>query len=60
MILKKSHTVNFDQLLNCIYQVNCGWALDRTRRQWVDLGIHTEACMTDPRTCGAAGGAVSV
>ena len=27
--------------------------------QWVDLGIQTEACMTQPKTCGAAGGAVS-
>ena len=28
--------------------------------QWVDLGMHTEACMTRPDTCGAAGGAVSL
>ena len=35
-------------------------SLDRTKRQWVDLGIHTEACMTRPETCGAAGGAVSL
>ena len=30
------------------------------KSQWVDLGIHTEACMTRPETCGAAGGAISV
>ena len=34
--------------------------LDQTRSQWVDLGIHTEACMTRPETCGAAGGAISL
>ena len=32
---------------------------DRSRDQWIDLGVHTEACMTRPETCGAAGGAVS-
>ena len=30
-----------------------------SRSQWVDLGIHPEACMTLPETCGASGGAVS-
>ena len=34
--------------------------LDGTKRQWIDLGIHTEACMTRPETCGAAGGAISL
>ena len=32
---------------------------DHSKRQWIDLGVHTEACMTRPETCGAAGGAVS-
>ena len=27
--------------------------------QWVDLGSHKEACMTQPWTCGVAGGAIS-
>ena len=27
--------------------------------QWIDLGIHTEACMALPETCGPAGGAIS-
>ena len=27
---------------------------------WIDLGIHIEACMTDPETCGEAGGAISL
>ena len=30
------------------------------KRQWVDLGIHNEACMIRPETCDAAGGAISV
>ena len=41
-------------------QVNSALTLDHTKRQWVDLGVHTEACMTLPETCGAAGGAVSM
>ena len=28
--------------------------------QWVDLGVHTEACMTRPDTRGEAGGAISL
>ena len=41
-------------------QVNGALNLDHTLEQWVDLGIHTEACMTRPQTCDAAGGAISV
>ena len=33
--------------------------LNHTRSQWVDLGIHTDVCMTR-MTCGAAGGAISL
>ena len=42
------------------YQVNKALILDRTKSEWIDLGIHTEACMTRPETCGAAGGAISL
>ena len=28
--------------------------------EWIELGVHYEACMTDPQTCGAAGGAISI
>ena len=41
-------------------QINFTLTLDHTKSQWVDLGIHTEVCMTRPDTCGAAGGAISV
>ena len=41
-------------------QVNNALIVDRTKNQWVDLGIHTEACMTRPETCGAEGGAISL
>ena len=34
--------------------------LDHIKKQWVDIGIHTNACMTRPETCGEAGGAISV
>ena len=33
---------------------------DRSKAQWIDLGIHTEACMTEPGTCDTSGGAISV
>ena len=33
--------------------------MNRTKRQWIDLGVHTEACITHPETCGAAGGSVA-
>ena len=42
-----------------IHQVNSALNLDRAKYQWVDLGIHPEACMTRPETCGGAGGAIS-
>ena len=40
--------------------MNNALIVDHTKKQWVDLGINTEACMTRPETCGAAGGAISV
>ena len=40
-------------------QVNSAWNLNHTRRQWIDLGIHTEVCITRPETC-TAGGAISL
>ena len=41
------------------FQVNNAVVTDRSRSQWIDLGVHTEACITRPETCGPAGGAVS-
>ena len=38
--------------------MNKAWTLDSTKRQWVDLGIHTEACMSNME-CGS-GGALSL
>ena len=49
-----------NKLLNNISQVNCAWTLDRIKSQWIYLGIHTEACITRPETCGAGGGAFSL
>ena len=34
--------------------------LDKEQNQWLDLGIHTEACVTQPETCGSTGGALSM
>ena len=42
-----------------LLQLGYAWSVDRTSKQWIDVGIHTEACMTRPETCGSAGGAVS-
>ena len=41
-------------------QINSAISLDRAKSQWVDLDIHTEACMTQLESWGAAGGAISV
>ena len=41
-------------------QVICALILNHTKNQWIDLGIHTEVCMTRPEICGAAGGAISL
>ena len=43
-----------------MFKINFAVSTDRTQKQWVDLGIHTEACMTRPDTCGATGGALSM
>ena len=40
--------------------MNCALNLNRTKEQWIDLGVHTEACMTRPDTCSSAGGAISL
>ena len=34
--------------------------IDATQRQWIDLGIHREACLTQLETCGSKGGALSM
>ena len=41
-------------------KVNFALSLDRTKRQWIDLGYQTKTCMARPETCGAAGGAISM
>ena len=55
--------VKFNCFLNEIFisdKVNAALNLDHTNRQWVDLGIHTDICLTQPETCCAAGGAISL
>ena len=34
-------------------------SLDRAQSQWIDLGILSNACITDATHCGTAGGAVA-
>ena len=43
-----------------IFQINGAVQTNASEFQWINLGIHTEACMTRPETCGAAGGAISL
>ena len=43
-----------------MFQINSAVSTDRNLNQWIDLGIHTDVCITRPDTCGAAGGAVSL
>ena len=46
--------------IDTLIQMNLAWTLNGKKNQWVDLGIYTEACMTRPDTCGAAGGAITL
>ena len=41
-------------------KINNALTLDQMKSQWIDLGIHTDVCMTRPDTCGVAGGAISL
>ena len=43
-----------------IFQINSAVSLNGSKGQSIDLGVHFEACMVDPKTCGAAGGAISM
>ena len=47
-------------MCNFIFQINSAVSLDRSRQQWINLGVHPEVCITQPDTCGAAGAAVSL
>ena len=49
-----------DSYVKCFkLKINSAVSTDGSRNQRIDLGSHTEACMTRPETCGTAGGAVS-
>ena len=43
-----------------VFQVHGAIDMNQTKKQWVDLGVLQEPCLTRPETSGAAGGAVSV
>ena len=42
------------------FQINSAVSLDRNQQQWINLGNRSEACLTQPQTCGAVGAAVSL
>ena len=46
--------------IDTLIQVNLAWTFNGAKNQWVNLGTHTEACITRPDTCGVAGGAISL
>ena len=41
------------------FQVNKALALDSREKQWVDLGVQTQACLVIPGACGPEGAAVA-
>ena len=43
-----------------IFQIYSAVNLDRNHQQWINLGNHPEVCLTNPETCGPAGGALSM
>ena len=49
-----------NQKLHLHFKINSAVSTEIFLNQWIDLGIHTEACMTRPETCGTAGGAFSL
>ena len=40
--------------------MNSAVHLNKSKRQWIDLGLHPEACLTQRYGCGVAGGAISL
>ena len=54
------HQSSNEEKLRHFYQINSAVSLDRSQQQWIDLGYHTEVCLSQPEFCGAAGGAVSM
>ena len=42
-----------------IFQVHYAVNINRSKSQWIDLGFHPEACVTQRYGCGMVGGAVS-
>ena len=55
-----AYIVIFHNCLEILFQINSAVSSDRAVGRWIDLGIHTEACMTQPDTCGENGCAVSL
>ena len=55
-IISWNELTHFNLLL--FIQLDFAWTVDRTRRQWIDMGIVTGACMLSPASC-TAGGAIS-
>ena len=53
MVIALNNSMKLDESVS--FQVNNAVRTDRLQNQWMDLGIHTEACMTRPETCGPAG-----
>ena len=51
--------LNFERGNTNYIQINLAVGKDYTADQWIDLGTHTDACMIQPETCGAAGGEIS-
>ena len=65
-VIYKFQSMNLTHILSILsvtskfFQINSVVSTNRSRNEWIDFGIHTEACMTDPVTCGTAGGAISL
>ena len=54
------HQTGQDPVLSSTRALTVQMDLFRAKSQWVDLGIHTDVCMTLPDTFGIAGGAISL
>ena len=61
-ILKSQHirrTLNIDKY-HLYFQFSSAVGTDRFHNQWIDLGYHSDVCLTHRYGCGEAGGALSM
>ena len=52
--------VNYIDKYHLYFQIYSAVSTDRSQNQWIDLGYHSNVCLTHRYGCGEAGGALSM